>query len=46
MKALVESPTAAEIFGNPDFLKLKTFYVEGPFYVVSEHAVALEGGNN
>ena len=39
---LVNSPTAAHIFGNPYFVKLKVFEREGPYYLEAEAAVAFE----
>ena len=43
VKTLVESPTVQDIFGQPYFLKLKVYVREGPFYILTEAAVALEG---
>ena len=43
MKTLVESPTVQEIFGQPYCVKLKVYEREGPFYILAEAAVALEG---
>ncbi len=43
VKTLTNSPTVQEIFGQPYFIKLKTYENEGPFYVLAEAAVAFEG---
>ena len=43
VKTLVESPTVQDIFGQSYFLKLKVYEREGPFYILAEAAVALEG---
>ncbi|XP_013402299.1 26S proteasome non-ATPase regulatory subunit 5 isoform X1 [Lingula anatina] len=45
VKTLVESPTAVEIFGQPYFLRLRTYHKEGPYYVRTESSVASEGDN-
>lgn len=42
VKTLVESPTTAQIFGQPYFVRLKVYEREGPFYVQAEAAVAIE----
>ncbi|XP_014672675.1 PREDICTED: 26S proteasome non-ATPase regulatory subunit 5-like [Priapulus caudatus] len=44
VKTLVESPTAQDIFGRPDFMRLRGFYADGVYYVKAQHAVAMEGG--
>ena len=43
VKTLVESPTVQEVFGQPYYMKLKVYEREGPFYILAEAAVALEG---
>ncbi|GAB1607017.1 26S proteasome non-ATPase regulatory subunit 5-like [Argonauta hians] len=35
--------TAEEVFGSPNFLKLRSYQKQGPFYVQSESAVSMEG---
>lgn len=40
---LVGSGTAEEVFGAPDYLKLRQYDMEGPFFVISETVVATEG---
>ena len=43
VKALAESPTTLNIFGQPYYVKLKAFYLQGPLYVQTESQVAFEG---
>ncbi|XP_032088927.1 26S proteasome non-ATPase regulatory subunit 5 isoform X2 [Thamnophis elegans] len=43
VKALVNSKTAAEIFGNQHYLRLKTYMREGPYYVKAVSTIAVEG---
>lgn len=38
--AMVESPTAEQVWGNVDFLKLRKFDREGPFYFITDASVA------
>lgn len=45
VKTLVESPTAMNIFERPYYVRLKEFLIEGPFYVRTESAVAMEGAS-
>lgn len=40
---MVESVCAEEVYGNVDFLKLRKFNREGPFYYTSDTTVATEG---
>ena len=40
---MVESPCAEEVCGNVDFLKLRKFNREGPFYYTVDSSVATEG---
>lgn len=39
---LVNSSSAEKCFGSPNFLKLRKYYREGPFYITSEQAVTME----
>ncbi len=43
VQTLVESPTVQEVFGQPYYTKLRLYEKEGPFYVLTEAAVAFEG---
>uniref|UniRef100_G1S5A2 26S proteasome non-ATPase regulatory subunit 5 n=2 Tax=Nomascus leucogenys TaxID=61853 RepID=G1S5A2_NOMLE len=43
VKALANSKTIAEIFGNPNYLRLRTYLSEGPYYVKPVSATAVEG---
>ncbi|XP_053329511.1 26S proteasome non-ATPase regulatory subunit 5-like [Spea bombifrons] len=43
VKALVSSPTIAEIFGNQHYLRLRAYLREGPYYVKAVLTVAVEG---
>lgn len=43
VKALVNSKTIAEIFGNQYFLRLKAYLREGPYYVKAVSTTAVEG---
>ena len=43
--ALVQSSSSAEIFGNVYYTKFHQYYLEGPFYVPSQSAVAIEGAD-
>ena len=42
VSTLVNSGTAEKCFGSPNFLKLRKYYREGPFFVAGEQAVAME----
>ncbi|KAM9641959.1 26S proteasome non-ATPase regulatory subunit 5 isoform 1-T1 [Trichechus inunguis] len=44
VKALANSKTIAEIFGNPNYLRLRTYLSEGPYYVKPISTTAVEGG--
>ncbi|XP_072908898.1 26S proteasome non-ATPase regulatory subunit 5 [Hemitrygon akajei] len=44
VKALVDSKTIAEIFGNQHYLQLRAYLQEGPYFVKATAAVAVEGG--
>lgn len=43
VKALANSKTIAEIFGNPNYLRLRTYLSEGPYYVKPISTTAVEG---
>ncbi|XP_043913773.1 26S proteasome non-ATPase regulatory subunit 5 isoform X2 [Protopterus annectens] len=43
VKALVNSNTIADIFGNQHYLRLRAYLREGPYYVRATASVALEG---
>ncbi|XP_029469057.1 26S proteasome non-ATPase regulatory subunit 5 [Rhinatrema bivittatum] len=43
VKALVNSKTIAEIFGNQHYLRLRAYVREGPYYVKAISTVAVEG---
>nr|XP_006640599.1 PREDICTED: 26S proteasome non-ATPase regulatory subunit 5 [Lepisosteus oculatus] len=43
VKALVDSKTTAEIFGNQHYLRLRTYMREGPYYVTAVSSVTVEG---
>ncbi|KAM8933708.1 26S proteasome non-ATPase regulatory subunit 5 [Pelodytes ibericus] len=43
VKALVNSPTIAGIFGNQHYLRLRAYHREGPYYIKAISAVAVEG---
>ncbi|CAM5163897.1 unnamed protein product [Eretmochelys imbricata] len=43
VKALVNSKTIAEIFGNQYYLRLRAYLHEGPYYVKAVSATAVEG---
>ncbi|XP_019366377.1 PREDICTED: 26S proteasome non-ATPase regulatory subunit 5 [Gavialis gangeticus] len=43
VKALVNSKTIAEIFGNQYYLRLKAYLREGPYYVKAVSTTAVEG---
>ncbi|XP_004712616.1 26S proteasome non-ATPase regulatory subunit 5 [Echinops telfairi] len=43
VKALANSKTTAEIFGNPNYLRLRSFLSEGPYYVKPVSMTAVEG---
>lgn len=43
VKILAESPTVADIFGQPFYVKLKALCLQGPFYVEAQSEVAFEG---
>ncbi|KFO24120.1 26S proteasome non-ATPase regulatory subunit 5 [Fukomys damarensis] len=45
VKALANSKTIAEIFGNPNYLRLRTYLSEGPYYVKPVATTALEGAD-
>ena len=42
IKALMEAPTTAEVFGRPFLLKLKEYVRDGAFYVYVQSEVAVE----
>ncbi|XP_051893374.1 26S proteasome non-ATPase regulatory subunit 5 [Pristis pectinata] len=44
VKALVNSKTIAEIFGNQHYLQLRAYLQEGPYFVKAVATVAVEGG--
>ncbi|XP_049629027.1 26S proteasome non-ATPase regulatory subunit 5 [Suncus etruscus] len=43
VKALANSKTIAEIFGNPNYLRLRAYLSEGPYYVKPVSVTAVEG---
>ena len=43
VKSLAESPTTLNIFGQPYYVKLKAYFLQGPLYVQAETQVAYEG---
>ncbi|CAL1545585.1 unnamed protein product [Lymnaea stagnalis] len=43
IKILAHSPTAPDIFGRPYHVKLTEYFNQGPFYVVAQSEVAMEG---
>ncbi|KAF6126639.1 proteasome 26S subunit, non-ATPase 5 [Phyllostomus discolor] len=43
VKALANSKTVAEIFGNPNYLRLRTYLSEGPYYIKPVSTTAVEG---
>ncbi|KAG2469931.1 PSMD5 ATPase, partial [Polypterus senegalus] len=43
VKALANSKTTAEIFGNQQYLSVRTYLREGPYYVKAVSSVAVEG---
>ncbi|XP_068105186.1 26S proteasome non-ATPase regulatory subunit 5 [Hyperolius riggenbachi] len=43
VKALVNSGTIAEVFGNQHYLRLRAYLREGPYYIQATSAVAVEG---
>uniref|UniRef100_A0A8C3MIA0 26S proteasome non-ATPase regulatory subunit 5 n=1 Tax=Geospiza parvula TaxID=87175 RepID=A0A8C3MIA0_GEOPR len=43
VKALVNSKTIAEIFGNQYYLRLRAYLLEGPYYVKAASTTAVEG---
>ena len=43
VKSLAESPTTLNIFGQPYYVKLKAYFLQGPLYVQTETQVAYEG---
>ncbi|XP_040819183.1 26S proteasome non-ATPase regulatory subunit 5 isoform X2 [Ochotona curzoniae] len=43
VKALANSKTIAEIFGNPNYLRLRAYLSEGPYYVKPVATTAVEG---
>nr|XP_004662805.2 26S proteasome non-ATPase regulatory subunit 5 [Jaculus jaculus] len=43
VKALANSKTIAEIFGNQNYLRLRAYLSEGPYYVKSVATTAVEG---
>ncbi|XP_015276657.1 PREDICTED: 26S proteasome non-ATPase regulatory subunit 5 [Gekko japonicus] len=45
VKALANSKTCAEIFGNQHFVKLRGFMHEGPYYVKAVSTTAVEGAD-
>ncbi|XP_069741969.1 26S proteasome non-ATPase regulatory subunit 5 isoform X2 [Narcine bancroftii] len=44
VKALVNSKSIAEIFGNQHYLQLRAYLQEGPYFVKAVAVVAVEGG--
>ncbi|KAK7495734.1 hypothetical protein BaRGS_00012954 [Batillaria attramentaria] len=42
VKALAESPTVTQIFGNPYYVQLRDFCREGPFFIRAQAEVAFE----
>jgi 26S proteasome non-ATPase regulatory subunit 5 len=45
VQTLVESPTAAAVFGQPYFMKLREYHREGAFYLRVQAEVAMEGAS-
>ncbi|XP_040591532.1 26S proteasome non-ATPase regulatory subunit 5 isoform X2 [Mesocricetus auratus] len=45
VKALANSKTVAEIFGNSNYLRLRTYLSEGPYYVKPVATTAVEGAD-
>lgn len=43
VKALVNSTSTAEIFGNQHYLSLRAYMREGPYYVTAVSSVTVEG---
>ncbi|KAI1904761.1 hypothetical protein AGOR_G00009020 [Albula goreensis] len=43
VKALVDSTSTAEIFGNQHYLRLRAYVREGPYYVTAVSSVTVEG---
>ncbi|KAM4661999.1 26S proteasome non-ATPase regulatory subunit 5 [Discoglossus pictus] len=43
VKALVNSKTIAEVFGNQHYLRLRAYLREGPYYIKAISTVAVEG---
>lgn len=43
--SLVGSSTAAEILGSPNYIRLKIYLREGPYYVSAVAAVGTEGAS-
>ncbi|XP_033732303.1 26S proteasome non-ATPase regulatory subunit 5-like [Pecten maximus] len=43
IKTLAESPFAANSFGNPFYVKLKAYCVQGPYFLRAHAEVAMEG---
>ncbi|OWF54683.1 26S proteasome non-ATPase regulatory subunit 5-like [Mizuhopecten yessoensis] len=43
VKTLAESPFAANSFGNPFYVKLKAYCVQGPYFLRAQAEVAMEG---
>ncbi|XP_032904499.1 26S proteasome non-ATPase regulatory subunit 5 [Amblyraja radiata] len=44
VKALINTKTITEIFGNQHYLQLRTYLQEGPYFVKAVATVAVEGG--
>ncbi|XP_023663625.1 26S proteasome non-ATPase regulatory subunit 5 [Paramormyrops kingsleyae] len=45
VKALANSASTAEIFGNQNYLRLRTYMREGPYYVTAVSSVTVEGAD-
>ncbi|XP_047228903.1 26S proteasome non-ATPase regulatory subunit 5 [Girardinichthys multiradiatus] len=45
VSCLVGSSTASEILGSPNYIRLKTYLKEGPYYVSAVAAVSTEGAD-
>lgn len=45
VKALANSKTVAEIFGNSNYLRLRAYLSEGPYYVRPVATMAIEGAD-
>lgn len=43
VKILAHSPTAIETLGRPYHVKLLQYYNQGPFFVLAQSEVAMEG---